>query len=98
MADLDRDGRLEKVVLEGEKGEDYGRSWAAKYKRLLIYNKKGKLVFDSIQAGMRPYDGMDISDGELIRIADDDQNGAPEIYLMESDRPGVSITTIIENH
>lgn len=94
-ADLDNDGKPERVVLDVEK-EGYRKIFGTdlyRYSRLLIYKTDGdkeELVFDSIKAGIADFEGGMVSKEELIKIADDDKNGIPEIYLKELPTPTIA--------
>lgn len=83
-ADIDNDGVPEKLVLESDKrGWNRGRG---QYNRLLIYrthDNNEELVFDSLKAGIIDFLGIHIDKSQWIRIADDDQDGIPEIYIQE---------------
>lgn len=94
--DLDN-GKRERVVLDIDKKE-VGVG-PALYSRLLIYDKSGsKLLFNSVQAGVRDFAGVYFDEKqydlflksgknnknwEYLRISDDNINGIPEIHLKE---------------
>ncbi|HBF37071.1 MAG TPA: hypothetical protein DDW50_07095 [Firmicutes bacterium] len=83
-SDIDNDGVQEKLVLESSQ-VSWGRG-RGQYNRLLIYRigyKNEELVFDSVKAGINDFRGVHIGKNQWIRIADEDQDGSPEIYIRE---------------
>jgi hypothetical protein len=93
QADLDNDGKKERIVLDEVKG--YEDPFGV-YSRVLIY-KGNELVYNSKEAGLAIAGTYFEDPRELIRIGDLNKNGIPEIYLIEDGSGGNSqILTIIE--
>jgi hypothetical protein len=93
LADLDNDGKKEKIVLDEVKG--YEDPFGV-YSRVLIYKGK-ELVYNSKEAGLAIEGTYFENPRELIRIGDLNKNGLAEIYLIEDGSGGSSqILTIIE--
>jgi hypothetical protein len=87
--DIDGDGKLEQIILDDNKVEH--KANPDEYRRIMIYNGSGSLVFDSQWAGLDIRGSRFGNTQEFIKIEDNNKNGLPELYLQEKpsgDLPG----------
>lgn len=79
--DIDGDGKLERIVLDDDKQEHKGRP--DQYRRILIFNFQGSLIFDSRRAGVDITGIQFKNTQEFIKIEDNNKNSFPELYFQE---------------
>ncbi len=84
--DLDNDGKPERIVFDADK--EYNSKRPDRYRRMLIYNCHNYLVFDSEKAGLDIEGAKFKETSSSIKVADNNRNGVPEIYLFEKANGG----------
>ena len=85
--DIDGDGKLEQIILDDDKQGHKGRP--DHYRRILIFNAAGFLMFDSRRAGLEITGVPFRNTHEMIKIEDNNKNGLPEIYLQDKPSGGL---------